>query len=714
MVNTFFGAKLTDYNTIRVAVFSQINKHPNTPIVLYDNHGFLENLNIVNQSFLNGLVIYECKLKNKLSLGIDYAVGIESFGVTPLDINDAVFFKDFDEDFYYGEDDLGATYNKKYTIFKLWAPLASKVVLMLKDPKIKDGKYETFKMERLDKGVYFIKINGDLEGFLYRYQVTNSGMTNICIDPYAKGSNANGRHSVVIDLNKTKMDLYNEVPPVYKQNVESIIYELHVRDFTINPCTDIKNKGKFLGLIEEGIKTPKGLPVGFDYLKSLNITHVQLLPVLDYKTVDELDPSKKYNWGYDPQQYFALEGSYSTNPEDPYSRIIEFKKVVQAFHKAGIRVNLDVVYNHVYDYQTSTFERIVPNYYFRRKRNGMISNGTGCGNDLASEKLMVRKLIIDSLKYLTKEFGIDGFRFDLLGITDIDTTKQIISELKAINPNIMLYGEGWDMGTELPSDKKTTIYNSFKVPEIGFFNDTFRDIAKGHNFGSEKGYLLGNASYLEGFKFIYYGSVVNYCYPPRFKNANQSINYVECHDNSTLFDKIEDYYGIDYPLEKKLKLVNFVNGSLTFCLGVPFYHSGQEIGQSKYHEDNTYNMGDKYNMFRWDLLDERIENYLYFKSILDCRKNHFKEKYSEPNDIIKRFKFVDIHKNCFASVYVDKELNTDEYLFIINPTDERCFVSLNDYYNLLVGTGGELKDSNIYTQNYIIEPYSANILKKKV
>lgn len=715
MINTFFSAKLTDYNTIRVAIFSSVAKDTNVPIILYDNHGFLEKLNIVNQSFLNGLVIYECKSKDKLDLGVEYSIGIESFGMTPLDVNDAVFFNGFDDEFYYPGDDLGSTYHKEYTLFKVWAPLASKVVLMIKNPYKDNSIYETYKMERGKFGVHYIKLNGDFENYLYRYQVTNSGTTNIVIDPYAKGSNANGKNSVVIDLNKTKMDLYSNVPPVYKNYVDTILYELHIRDFTIDSSTNIKNKGKFLGLTEEGIKTKKGLPVGLDYLKSLNITHVQLLPVLDYKTVDELNPDKSYNWGYDPQQYFALEGSYSTNPEDAYSRIIEFKKLIQTLHKAGIRVNLDVVYNHVYDYQTSTLERIVPNYYFRRKKNGLISNGTGCGNDLASEKLMVRKLIIDSLKYLLKEFEVDGFRFDLLGITDLETTKLIVSELRKINPNIMLYGEGWDMATELSSEKKTTIYNSFKVPEVGFFNDSYRDIVRGHNFSNERGYLLGNLTYLEGFKFVYLGSCVNYCYPPRFLSANQSINYVECHDNSTLFDKIEDYYGTNLPLEEKLRLVNLVNGVIAFSLGVPFYHAGQEIGLTKYHHDNTYNLGDKYNMFRWSLLDERMDNYLYFKSILDCRRNYFAGQFYSPKLIRDSFKFINLHDGCFSVQFEDCSKNTNEqYVLVINPTKSNCYISLNDYYNVIVGIGGVLKNSNIYTQNLCIEPYSTNILKKKI
>lgn len=713
MLNTFFSAKMTSYNTIKVAIFSSVTKDERVPILLYTDDGTVEKLNIINQSFLNGLVVYECKTKQDIVLGNDYSVGIESFGVTPLDVNDAVFFEGFNEKYFYDGNDLGCTYHKEYSIFKIWAPLASKVVLMIKSPS-NNAKFETLKMKRVENGVYEIKVEGDLEFYRYRYQVVNSGTSNICIDPYGKGSDSNGKNSIVIDLNKTKMEMFSNVPPVYKNYVDTVIYELHVRDFTIDPSINFKNKGKFLGLIEEGAKTKNNNFAGFDYLKSLNITHVQLLPVLDYKTVDEDNPDKLYNWGYDPQQYFSLEGSFSTNPNDPYSRIIEFKKVVSAFHKAGLRVNLDVVYNHVYDYQMSTFERVVPNYYFRRKRNGLMSNGTGCGNDLASEKPMVRKMIIDSLTYLLKEFEVDGFRFDLLGITDIETTKLLTKTLREINPNVMLYGEGWDMATELSSDKKTTIYNSFKTPEIAFFNDSFRDIAKGHNFNNEPGYLIGNNSYFEGFKFVYLGSVVNYCYPPRFLNANQSINYVECHDNCTLFDKIEDYLGEDTPLTTKLKLVNFINGAVAFSIGVPFFHAGQEIGLSKNHHDNTYNLGDKYNMFRWDLLDERYENYLFFKSIIHCRRNQFNKKLFDPKEISETFKFINLNTDCFCVQFVqDVKGQSEDFLFILNNSNTPRYITLNDYYNVMVGVAGELKDSKIYTQNLCVEPYSSNILRKK-
>ncbi len=390
--------------------------------------------------------------------------------------------------------------------------------------------------------------------------------------------------------------------------------------------------------------------------------------------------------------------------------------MISTLHKNGLRVNLDVVYNHVYEYQMSTFEKIVPNYYFRRQKNGLLCNGSGCGNDLASERPMVKKLIIDSLSYLLKEFKVDGFRFDLFGIIDIDTSKEIVASLRKINPNVMIYGEGWDMPTELPHDKKTTIYNSFQVPDIAFFNDFFRDTVRGGNFGGPKGYLLGNTSLVNDFKFCLMGSAVDYAhFKARFKNPNQSINYAECHDNKTLFDKISEFCR-DIDEKEKLRILNLVNGGIALSVGVPFFHAGQEIGQTKYNIDNSYNLGDKYNMFRWDLLEERVENYLYFKSILDYRKNVVTNKIYNTEDVKKETMFLDYHDGTIGFIIHNIETSnatTEEYLSCFNPTFENKYIDLNDYYKVVAGIAGQLKNSDVYTRNFVLEKNCVNGFYKK-
>lgn len=715
MIDTFFGAKLVDYNTIRIAIFSSISKSKNTPFQLICDGEYKEDLLISKQSFLNGLCLFECKPRYPIALGKNYLIQCRDFGVCALNVNDATFFEHFDDEYYYDGDDLGFTYTKERTTFKLWAPLASKVSLFIR--KKHSEQFVTYKMERTDAGVYSITLEGDYDGYFYRYQVTNSGMSFITTDPYGKASSANGKDSAVIDFSKTKIDLFEDDLPFYKNYVDAIIYELHVRDFTIDKSTNINNKGKYLGLTEEGRFTEGGNPAGLDYIKNLGVTHVQLLPIYDYKTVDELNPDKSYNWGYDPQQYFVPEGSYSVDPDDPYSRVIETKKMVQAFHKNGIKVVMDVVFNHVYNYEFSVFEKIVPNYFFRKNKNGTLCNGSGCGNDLATERKMVRKLIIDSLIYWMKEYGIDGYRFDLMGLIDTDTMIKATNEIKKIKPDALVYGEGWDMMTNLPGDKKTSIYNSFKTKDIAFFNDSFRDIIRGNNDlnNSYAGYLLGDTSYREGFKFAYFGSSCDYLYPPRFLNANQSINYVECHDNCTLFDKIARTKKTD-DVDTIMSIIRSIDATILFSSGIPFFHAGQEIGLTKKMKENTYNAGDEFNKFDYRVLDKRFDSYLYLKSLIELKKKHTLKGYTKfaPKDITEGKTFTNLENGglIIKSSYVVDDIK-EQFLLVINPTDEQVNLEFDDYYKLVIGDGGYLKGSDIYVRNCVILPHKVNAFIKK-
>jgi len=711
MINTYFSAKLINYNTIRVFIFSDIRKPQNTFIKLIKNDSVLTNLIVVKESFINGLELYECKTNEDIELGNDYYISIESFGFTPLIVSDATSFQDFDTKYTYNGDDLGFTYTKKSTTWKIWAPLASKVVLFLR--KSDDELFVTYKMIRGANGVYSLTLDGDYDSYKYRYQVTNNGLSVLITDPYAKSSTANGHDSCVIDFNKTQIDLHNDLLPTYENYVDAIIYELHIRDFTIDEHTTIKNKGKFLGLVETDRKTLKNNPCGLDYLKSLNITHVQLLPIFDYKTVDELHPDLSYNWGYDPQQYFVPEGSYSTDPNDPYVRILECKKMISDLHLNKIKVNMDVVYNHVYLYDNSVFEGAVPNYYFRKQKNGLLSVGSGCGNELDTERPMVKKMIIDSCRHWIKEYGVDGFRFDLMGLIDIETIREIYKLGKSYKKDFMVYGEGWNISSALDETKRCTIMNAFKTINIGFFNDAFRDIVRGPNGfdkSKEAGYLLGNVGYKEGFKFALLGSSVNYCFSARFDNANQSINYVECHDNQTLFDKIKLCHS-DIKEVEALRIVNSVNAAISLSFGVPFYHAGQEIGLSKFGEDNTYNKGDKFNKFDWSILDKRVDMYLFFKSILNFRRS-FKNIYLS-KDISARNLFINYDHDVLG-FEVNKIIsnNKKDYLFVFNPNKFDVTITFDDYYNVFLAVAGVLRDSDVFIQNGTLFAYQVEGLIK--
>ncbi|MCR5332908.1 MAG: type I pullulanase [Bacilli bacterium] len=545
-------------------------------------------------------------------LGHECIVKTFEFGEKHLNVNKAIDFYDFDHRYYYDGNDLGLTYSPQHSEFKLWAPLAYHVGLL-----IKGNEYE---MLRIENGVFALSLDGNFEGEKYRFAIYQNGERIETIDPYAKASSSNGQYSFVIDRAKIEMDMYEENLPEMNSYLDAIIYELNVRDMTIDEHANIEHKGKFLGLIEKGRTTKGGNPAGFDYITSLGITHIQLMPVLDFVTVDESNPGKKYNWGYDPQQYFTLEGSYATNPDDPYSRIKEFKRLVREFHRYGIRVNLDVVYNHVYEAKLSNFQKIVPNYFFRRDEDGNFMNHSFCGNEVASERAMVRKLIVDSIKYLMEEYHVDGFRFDLMGLMDVATMQEIERVARNIKKDVMLYGEGWDMCAETSDDTPlANMNNSEMLPTYAFFNDRYRNIVRGPGHGAkleETGYILGNIDYLSGFKFAYFGGVNDVTYPPIFDTLSQSLNYVECHDNATLYDVIKRSTDI----EDATRLIKKVNKVLLFSFGIPFFHAGQEIGLSKYNHSNTYNEGDKFNKFRYDVLDERIALSNSFKAFVRARK----------------------------------------------------------------------------------------------
>lgn len=708
MKNTVWTAKLLDQNIIRVTIFSTITKPCYYAINLVKDDKEISGLTIVKSSTFSGLSLYDCKAPYEIELGHKYNVVIESFGSVPLDINDLSMSSDFDDKYFYDGNDLGANYNPSYTEFVLWAPLASNVILKIKDKN--DENFSLYQLNRESKGVYRLKLCGNHDEAIYNYLVENSGVTKETIDPYAKGSTPNGVNSVVINPKRIKIDLEEDDLPIYENYTDTIIYELHVRDFTIDKNTNIKNKGKYLGLAEDHRTTTNGNPAGLDYLKYLGITHVQLLPIYDYKTVDELNSElpNNYNWGYDPWQYFVPEGSYASDVFNPYSRIIDLKKMIKALHHNGIKVVQDVVYNHVYNYQFHPLEDIVPNYYFRRSSNNLMSNGSFCGNDLASDRKMCSKLIVDACLYWIKEYGIDGFRFDLMGIVDKHTMNKINREAKLLKPDFILYGEGWNMPTALNESLRTSQENAMNLPKISFFNDTYRDVAKGSTSESnfyQKGYLTGDTSYIEGFKYVYMGCCVNYCYNKKYLNANQSINYVECHDNATIYDKVlacgfEDDKDI-------LRVIKMINASILFSYGVPFFHMGQEIGLSKNMHQNTYNKGDKYNRMRYDVLDERFQYVNILKSIIQYRKENKYLRLCDSKEIDEMVDFENLNNGVLK---IDFSNNIS---LILNPTSEPYYYTTDEVKNIIIGDAGYLPSDLINVKSIIVSPNSFNLFKKE-
>ena len=547
--------------------------------------------------------------------------GSYEYAVTTPDLYNTTAFV---ENYSYDGDDLGATWSKKSTTFKVWAPTATAVVLNTYESGTKgtDDLIEKYDMTLGDSGVWEVTVDGDLNGTYYTYTATNSGTDKEVCDPYAKAVGVNGDRAMVIDLDSTDPDGWDKDtnPNSDLEITDCSIYEVHVRDISSDESSGITNVGKYLGVCETGTTTSDGISTGLDHIKELGVTHVQLNPVYDYATVDEtkLD-TDQYNWGYDPKNYNVPEGSYSSDPYNGEVRIEEFKEMVKTLHDNGLSVVMDVVYNHTYS-TDFCFNGLVPDYFHR-----VGSNGSGCGNDVATERAMVRKYIVDSVVYWASEYHINGFRFDLVGLMDVETMNEIRAALDEIDPSIVLYGEGWSLTTS-PTIAGTELATQTNVKDIdGFamFNDTIRDDLKGSVFNStEKGYVNGKTAL---------ASTVLKCIKGIAGWSNipsQLINYASCHDNMTLWDEINSS-NADDSLEDRIKQ-NLLSAAIVYTSqGVPFILAGEEMLRTKTNADgtfnsNSYNASDEVNSIKWsDLSDENYQTvFEYYKGLIALRKAH--------------------------------------------------------------------------------------------
>ena len=608
----------------------------------------------------------------------------------PLSYETYVTTDEFAELYTDTKTEFGALYSKEETTFVLWSPLSEKVFLKLEKT---ENNFVLLPLKRKDKGVYKITVKGDLFNKRYNYVIYQNNVVKEIRDPYGKGTSLNSKYSAVVDL--ASLDIISKAKPTNEINhpTDSVIYELHIRDFTeIDKTND--QPGTYLGLLNK-----------VDYLKKLGITHVQLLPVHDYFGVDDV-AKDHYNWGYNPTSYFSLEGSYSSYPEDPLARLLEFKKLVAELHKNNIRVVMDVVYNHIYEFQNSDFHKNVPNYYFRRLGK-KVSDGSGCGNDIATERVMVRKHILDSVSYLFDTFDIDGFRFDLLGLIDLDTSKEIVKLVKAKKPDALLYGEGWDMMTGLPKERKTCSDNAHQIPEMGFFNDKFRDVIKGSTFNRyDSGFISGNTSDTDAIDDVLCASLLH----NRYELISQSINYVECHDNQTLFDKLT-YFSDNEDLN--LQRVKFANAITVLSLGVPFIHMGQEIGLSKCLLDNTYNVP-KVNNMDWDLVASRSEMVDYLSDLIALRKQLGLYKVEHLSEL-ENVSIKHLENGLITIEIKDNKLLFDDYkegIIVINPTDSSQTLELKDYYLVYFGYDAINKEE-LYSKNFISKGLEVELLLLK-
>lgn len=549
---------------------------------------------------------------------------VDHYGLSEtLQYTRLVHLPDFDELFEYEGNDLGATYYPDKTIFRLWAPTALEAMVCIE----KDGYRFSHHLVKQINGVFTREVYGYYDNCSYTYLVRHHDSFIETTDPYSYSSTANGKESKIIDLHKLSDSLYRDCLPVMQAKTEALIYETSVRDFIMHESIVSNYKGKYLGMIEKGLVTRQGNKAGFDYLLELGITHIQLMPIYDFATVDENHPLVMYNWGYDPMQYNVPEGSYCTDPNDGYSRIVECRKMISEFHSHGIRVVMDVVYNHMYDVNASAFERIVPGYYFRKREDGTLSNGSWCGNDLNTTAKMVRKYIIDmSLRY-QQLYGVDGYRFDLMGIIDIDTLNIVYDSCSKEDPAFIIYGEGWNMDTAINYSQRGIQENHAQMKNIGFFNDQFRDKLKGASSGNlaDKGYFAGNM-YNSGELCTYLKNT------NRYSRVDQSVNYGECHDNATIYDKflISNKEESNDVRKKRQFLMNCV---CIISQGIPFLHSGQEFFRNKQGIENTYNASDSINAIDWDLLDQNKKYVDLLKQIITIRKENEAFKYTTIKEV---------------------------------------------------------------------------------
>ena len=599
---------------------------------------------------------------------------------------------------------LGANYTKDKTRFLIWSPTAEmiKVALYGKNGEnYKNSPERIINMEKEDGETWILDVNEDLKGEYYNFLVISNGIEQEATDPYARAVGVNGKRGMIIDLSETNPKGWEkDKRPILDEAIDSILYEMHIRDFSIdeNSGVDEDKKGKFIGACQENTVIPNTkVKTCIDHLKELGINTVHLMPVCDYYTVDEskLD-IPQYNWGYDPQNYNVPEGSFSTNPFKAEIRIKEYKEMIMNFHKAGIRVVMDMVYNHTYQSYDSNLNKAAPDCYYRKWADGSFSNGSGCGNEISSERPMVRKFIVESVLYWVNEYHIDGFRFDLMGLTDMDTMKLIRNELDKIDKSLTLYGEGWTGGASpLPMDLASTKFNVPKYgdAQIAVFSDDMRDGVKGHVFNvKECGFANGNGGLEETIKFGivasgYHQQIdynrLNYSGGPWTNAPYQAINYVSAHDNYTLWDKLR--LSCEGRKKEDILAINKLCAAIVFTSqGIPFIQAGEEFARSKVNpdgsfNDNSYNAPDSVNKLEWKRKEEYRVLFEYYKGLISLRKSHKAFRMSSALDVREHLNFLNVNTWNVVAYKINTEGLEDNWrdiIVLLNGRDEEIEFSI--------------------------------------
>ena len=631
----------------------------------------------------------------------------------------------------YNGEDLELKVDNQGTHFTLWSPQAEAAQVLIYNTDRNSAATATLEMQKGDSGTWRVSAPEQLYGKFYTFRIKFEGKwLDETPGVWAKAVGVNGRRAAIIDFATTNPTGWEaDKGPEVKSITDVIIYEMHHRDFSIHPSSGITNKGKFLALTEQGTRSLLGDKTGIDHLKELGITHIHILPSYDYNSVDETQlPSNVYNWGYDPYNYNTPEGSYSTNPSNPATRILEMKQMIKALHDAGIGVIMDVVYNHTANNDDSNFSLTAPGYYYRHRQDGSYSDASGCGNETASERQQMRNYIVNSVKYWAEEYHIDGFRFDLMAIHDTETMNEVAKTLKQVNPHIFVYGEGWTCGdTPLPVERRALKENVAKMEGIAVFSDDLRDAVKGHySNGENKGFATNAPGNKETVKI---GVVASTAHPQvdyskgnnsKFAYATaptQIINYVSCHDDYSLTDKLNvSMKGASE--EEKMRAARLAQTIVFTSQGTPFMFAGEEVFRNKKGIHNTYNRPDSVNAIDWSLKNKNAEQFEYYCELTKLRKGHPAFRMTTAEAIAKHIVFDNVKGDNLLSYSIKDNANGDEWKeikLVFNGSNEAQEVKIKKGDWIIIAQDGKLKADGMGTTKggkMTVAPTSALILAR--
>lgn len=631
----------------------------------------------------------------------------------------------------YTGDDLELKVDSKGTHFTLWSPQADAASVQIYDTDRNTAPVQTLEMKKSDNGTWRASVPEQLYGKFYTFTVTVGGKQ---LDPtpgiWAKATGTNGHRAAIIDFSKTNPEGWDkDKGPATKSITDAVIYEMHHRDFSVHPSSGIVHKGKFLALTEPETRSSKGDATGIDHLKELGVTHVHILPSYDYNSVDESQlPSNQYNWGYDPYNYNTPEGSYSTDPARPETRVTEMKEMVKALHDAGIGVIMDVVYNHTADNDKSNFSLTAPGYFYRHRPDGSYSDASGCGNETASERQMMSDFIVNSVKYWAQEYHIDGFRFDLMAIHDIDTMNRVAEELRKINPGIIIYGEGWTAGdSPLPVERRALKENVDKMKGVAVFSDDIRDAVKGHySNAADRGFATGKPGNEETVKI---GIVASTAHPQvDYSKGNNSkfpyagapteiINYVSCHDDLTLTDKLAKSMPGSTEAERQ-RAARLAQTIVFTSQGTPFMFAGEEVFRDKKGVHNSYKSPDSVNAIDWTLKNKNREQFDYYRELISLRKAHPAFRMTTAEDIARNIVFDKVNVPNVVSYSIKNNANGDEWKeikIVFNGSDKPYEAKIPKGEWTVIAEDGQLNAAGMGAAKggrMTVEPVSALILAR--